>query len=317
MRRSQISWGIRTGFSLCLLVILSFCLPAADEATTPLATTYSAIMDANVLRAQAQVQKVKAMVETGTLARKQLTDAETALADAQDDAVLAHTLYGGIRVQDLSTEQAKEMVGAAERRVQRQQTLFDSRKQLVDTGVIAQSEAQPVADELDARKRTLQLAQDRARLLRDLLAMAETERALEHSRSTELNASRAVMAHYEGTGSFSASQFQEISSAYFRQFRQELPVSAMGQTRVHQQLGFDHRGRVDVAVNPSTAEGVWLRKLLEKKHISYIAFRTALTGSATGPHIHIGPGSLRVRVAPPPDTQSRGFLARNAAAAGL
>jgi hypothetical protein len=62
-------------------------------------------------------------------------------------------------------------------------------------------------------------------------------------------------------------------------------------------MGLDHRNRVDVALNPETSEGLWLRQLLEKLHIPYLAFRSAVAGAATAPHIHIGTGSSRLKLA--------------------
>jgi hypothetical protein len=66
---------------------------------------------------------------------------------------------------------------------------------------------------------------------------------------------------------------------------------------VHRALGFDHTGRIDVALMPDSTEGVWLRRYLESKSIPYYAFRAAIAGKATAAHIHIGPGSTRLRVA--------------------
>jgi hypothetical protein len=70
----------------------------------------------------------------------------------------------------------------------------------------------------------------------------------------------------------------------------------MGETAVHRALGFDHHGRVDVALYPDTTEGVWLRQYLAQNHIPYIAFRHAVPGKATGAHIHIGPMSTRLKL---------------------
>ena len=88
---------------------------------------------------------------------------------------------------------------------------------------------------------------------------------------------------------------KEVTLAYENKFHEPFPVSARGATAAHRALGFDHTGRVDVAVNPDSAEGVWLRAYLESKSIPYYAFRVAIPGKATAPHIHLGPGSLRIR----------------------
>jgi hypothetical protein len=82
-----------------------------------------------------------------------------------------------------------------------------------------------------------------------------------------------------------------------RQFGKSLPVSAKGDTALHRSLGFDHRGRVDIALNPDQREGAWLRSYLQKAKLPYYAFRAAVRGKATAPHIHMGPPSTRYRVA--------------------
>jgi len=85
-----------------------------------------------------------------------------------------------------------------------------------------------------------------------------------------------------------------VSAAFEHRFLKPLPVSAMGETAVHRALGFDHRGRVDVALIPDQPEGVWLRQYLEARRIPYFAFWQASPGKATGAHIHIGPESTRL-----------------------
>jgi hypothetical protein len=85
-----------------------------------------------------------------------------------------------------------------------------------------------------------------------------------------------------------------VSAAFEHRFSKPLPVSAMGETAVHRAMGFDHRGRVDVALNPDQPEGLWLRRYLEARRIPYFAFWQAAHGKATGAHIHIGPESTRL-----------------------
>jgi hypothetical protein len=88
--------------------------------------------------------------------------------------------------------------------------------------------------------------------------------------------------------------FAGVAAAYQEHFGKPLPVSAMGDTAVHRALGFDHRGRVDVALNPDSSEGEWLRLYLTVKRIPFFVFRQALPGKATGAHIHIGTASARL-----------------------
>src|SRR6266436_174800 len=73
-----------------------------------------------------------------------------------------------------------------------------------------------------------------------------------------------------------------------------LPISAYGQTPIHDKLGFDHRNAVDVAVHPDTAEGRSVMDWLRRAGLSFIAFRGAVAGAATGAHIHVGEPSQRL-----------------------
>ena len=102
---------------------------------------------------------------------------------------------------------------------------------------------------------------------------------------------------YDGSGIFTSFDLQKVSLAYATKFARAMPISAEGETATHRALGFDHRGRVDVAVNPDQPEGIWLMSFLQKNRIPYFAFRMAVPGKATGAHIHIGPQSTRLKVA--------------------
>ena len=91
-----------------------------------------------------------------------------------------------------------------------------------------------------------------------------------------------------GAGGFSPSVLFFLQDAYYREFRQPLPVSAFGPSEAHEKMGFDHDGRVDIAPHPDTTEGRWLIAQLQIRQIPFIAFRNPLTGRATGAHIHMG-----------------------------
>jgi hypothetical protein len=80
---------------------------------------------------------------------------------------------------------------------------------------------------------------------------------------------------------------------FSERFRRALPVSALGQTAVHDRLGFDHRNALDVAVHPDSAEGKTLITWLRGQGVSFLAFRGPIAGEATGAHLHIGEPSPR------------------------
>jgi|SRR5581483_9571104 len=248
-------------------------------------------------RAQNEVVRIEALVENGTLPKTRLDEAKRQLADAQDDVILARTLYAETRLQDMTPEEAGEMIGAAQRRVDRQQKVVEERRAQLDAGILAKSEFATFQQELDSRTRVLNLAQDRVKLLDELRQMAEQERAFERNAQMNSPLLKDVMIRYDGSGLFNLSELPAISSSFEKQFHRPLPISAIGETRVHEAMGLDHRNRVDVALNPDQPEGVWLRHLLERLRVPYLAFRSAIAGAATAPHIHIGTGSGRLKLA--------------------
>jgi len=249
--------------------------------------------DPDVLRARLAIQRLRALAEAGAIPRVQLEQAEDALGDAQDMAVLRRTMYG----QDITEEQANEMVAAAERRLDRRQKQLDRVRGLVDSGIAAKNDLEPLAGQVDYARKEYELAVSRANLNRELVAMARAELVRPSRPGQEPAGGVPVPVRYDGAGVFTPAQFTQVSAAFERRFSKRLPVSAMGETAVHRAMGFDHRGRVDVALNPDQPEGVWLRQYLEARRIPYFAFWQAAPGKATGAHIHIGPESARLSAA--------------------
>jgi hypothetical protein len=147
-------------------------------------------------------------------------------------------------------------------------------------------------EDLEFRRKTLDLAKFRAKLLDELEEYAHAE---EEADTEAAVAPRRPMERFDGRGVFNQVDFARVNSAFVRQFAKPLPVSAHGETATHRALGFDHRGRVDVALNPDQREGAWLLAYLRKARIPFYAFRAAIRGKATGAHIHLGPPSLRFR----------------------
>ena len=93
---------------------------------------------------------------------------------------------------------------------------------------------------------------------------------------------------------FSLGGLAGIKAFFSSTFGRALPTSAVGQSATHNRLGYNHRNAVDVALHPDTAEGKALIAYLQSQGISFLAFRAAVPGVATGPHIHIGSPSSRL-----------------------
>ena len=245
-----------------------------------------------ISRAKSGIAKLRTLVEAGAAPRVQLDRAEAALADAEDAAFLRRTVYGT----ELTEAQTDDMLAAADRRVERRKRAVTDTRKLIDEGVASQLALTPVLEDLDAARKEYDLAESRARFVHQMAEEARAEEALEASLNQSPEDAPALADRYDGDGIFSMGTFSNVEAAYEKQFGKPLPVSAMGDTAVHRSMGFDHRGRVDVALNPDQPEGHWLLEYLVKNHIPYFAFRHAVPGKATGAHVHIGPMSTRFKL---------------------
>ena len=266
---------------LCLLVVVCASVVYAQAGDDP-----------EVVRARAGIEKLRALVEAGAVPRAELQKAEAQIADAEDAAFLRKTLYGS----DLTVEQTDDMMAAAQRRFDRRKAAFDETHKLVEAGVAPELSLGTFLDELDRARREFSLAESRARLAMDLAAMARAEESLENKLSEEPAEAPRIAERFDGDGVFTPGIFSKVEAAFERHFGKSLPVSAMGETAVHRALGFDHTGRVDVAINPDQPEGVWLREYVTKNRIPFFAFRQAVPGKATGAHIHLGPMSTHLKL---------------------
>jgi hypothetical protein len=189
-----------------------------------------------------------------------------------------------------------------EREAQRAEERLGKLQELKKEGLIAQRE-------VDAAEKTL--ADARAKIAETQGQMkaadAQVADALVEEKAVEQEAKAPPPARgkmirttayirYSGAGTFSLSSgASRVMSFYTQTFKKQLPISAFGQTAVHNQLGFDHRNAMDVALNPASREGQALIAYLQANGIPFFAFYMAIPGSATGPHIHVGMPSHKIR----------------------
>jgi len=252
--------------------------------------------DPGVIRAQKDLERVQILINQGALPAIRLRKAQEDLKNAEDLSILQDNLFA----KDITVEQADAMMLIAQRLVLRRQRAMIEMQQLVQSGVISRAEAEATGADFDRAQTELHLAQTRVNLI---IQMAEALRTQKSIASLESEVEQhpdwagKVYTKYDGNGIFTPSDLQKVSVAFEAKFFKPLPISADGETATHRAMGFDHRGRVDVAVNPDMPEGVWLMKFLQTNRIPYFAFRMAVPGKATGAHIHLGPQSTRLKIA--------------------
>lgn len=265
--------------SITVALLLAAALGAADS------PQLAALRD--------KVKTLQALVDEGAAPRSRLIEAQQEVADAEDDALV----IAGLRNPELTESDAEDMLAAAKRRVERHEQALEKGRQAVAGGWGVEASLGPLNTDLDFARKEYALAEEHAEVTRQLTAMAQSEalaaRDLDNARRHGTAANGAAE-FFEGSGRFTSETLARVETAYQSRFGKPLPISAMGETAVHRALGFDHTGRVDVAVHPDQPEGVWLRGFLEQNQIPYFAFRQAVPGQATGAHIHLGPPSTRL-----------------------
>lgn len=148
---------------------------------------------------------------------------------------------------------------------------------------------------VEATKR--QISDVEAQIAAALLEAEEAKKRAERPVSPPVRSfvKTASLIRYGGASSWSISDAWRVQRFFQERFGRSLPISAYGQSPVHDQWGLDHRNSLDVPVHPDSVEGQALMSFLRANGIPFLAFRTAIPGAATGPHIHIGYPSHSLR----------------------
>jgi hypothetical protein len=103
----------------------------------------------------------------------------------------------------------------------------------------------------------------------------------------------ASFTRYTGAGGWNLSDSWKVQRFFSDTFNKQLPIAVFGQGAIHERWRLDHRNAMDIQLHPDGPEGRALLDFLQKNGIPYLAFRSAIPGTATGPHIHIGRPSHR------------------------
>lgn len=98
---------------------------------------------------------------------------------------------------------------------------------------------------------------------------------------------------FNGASGFLLSNAGRIQNFFLQKFNRPLPIAVFGQGAIHDRWRLDHHNAMDISLNPDGAEGQALMEFLRRNGIPFSAFRGAIPGVATGPHIHIGMPSHR------------------------
>jgi hypothetical protein len=184
-----------------------------------------------------------------------------------------------------------------ERELARRSEMAELRQDLYERGVLSKKEFD---DGLQAQNDARKNVEETRR------AMADTDRMLAEARMAEQLARLNPLARgayeetpglvrYNGTAAWSLSHdVSRLQQFFIGRFGRPLPISALGQTSLHDRMGFDHRNALDVALHPDSPEGRALMDYLRQAGIPFIAAWGAIPGATSGAHIHVGQPSPRI-----------------------
>jgi len=129
----------------------------------------------------------------------------------------------------------------------------------------------------------------------DILIEAQTEEQIARAGRVAAGSLVRTTAYirYNAPGVWLLSEAWKVQRFFQQKFGRQLPISAFGQSAIHNQWRLDHHNAMDVPINPDGTEGQALLEFLRANGIPFSAFRMAIPGTATGPHIHIGQPSHR------------------------
>jgi hypothetical protein len=186
-----------------------------------------------------------------------------------------------------------------ENNVKKAEAKLEQSKRLLAEGLIAKAQ-------LEENERALAVAKEKVAETNRQMSNAEAqiagvlvETAANEEISKNLRLARQSLVHtssftrYMGSAGWNLGDAWKVQRFFSDTFNKQLPIAVFGQGAIHDRWRLDHRNAMDIQLHPDGPEGRALLDFLQKNGIPYSAFRSAIPGTATGPHIHIGRPSHR------------------------
>jgi len=193
----------------------------------------------------------------------------------------------------------EKLLAIYEENVKKAEDKLQVSKKLLAEGLIAKTQVEENERALEAEK--LKVADTRHQMTNADAQIAgvlvETEADEQISKNLRLAKQSLIrtsaFTRYTGSGGWNLSDAWKIQRFFSDTFHKQLPIAVFGQGAIHDRWRLDHRNAMDIQLYPDGVEGRTLIDFLQKNGIPYSAFRSAIPGTATGPHIHIGMPSHR------------------------
>lgn len=184
----------------------------------------------------------------------------------------------------------RNVIRKEEKRAQSQKLFNEG---LISKNQLAESETAVAAAKDKVSETQRQMGNADAQIADALIeAQAEAQMSKTRLRKGSLLSTTSYI-RYNGAGAWALSDAWKVQRFFLNSFKKQLPVGVFGQGTIHDRWRLDHRNAMDVSLNPDGPEGQALMNFLRANGIPFLAFRYAIPGTATGPHIHIGRPSHR------------------------
>lgn len=186
-----------------------------------------------------------------------------------------------------------------ENELKRAEEKLEVSKKLLAEGLVPRAQ-------VEENERAVALAKEKIAETNRLMASAEAQIAgvlVETAADEEINKNLRLakqrlvrtssFTRFTGAGGWNLGDAWKVQRFFTDTFNKQLPIAVFGQGAIHDRWRLDHRNAMDIQLHPDGVEGQALLNFLQKNGIPYLAFRSAIPGTATGPHIHIGRPSHR------------------------
>ncbi len=193
----------------------------------------------------------------------------------------------------------KKLIPLYEAELKRAEDKLAVSQQLLAEGLIAKAQVEENERALAEAKQKVAETRRQLTSADDQIAAVLVETAADEQLAKNLNLAKQRLVRtssfirFAGGPGWNIGEAWKVQRFFSDTFRRELPIAVFGQGAIHNRWRLDHRNSMDISLHPDSAEGLALLNYLQRNGIPYLAFRSAIPGTATGPHIHIGRPSHR------------------------
>ena len=214
---------------------------------------------------------------------------QTELAKLQEEFIKATKDYKASLTKLVASYERE--ITKAEEKLTQSQALFA--QGLISKNQLADSEQAVVTAKEKVAETNRSIANADTQIASTLLeAQADSQIARTRLRKGSLMRTASYI-RYAGADGWLLSDAWKVQRFYTEAFKKQLPIAVFGQGAIHDRWRLDHRNSMDISLHPDGVEGQALLNFLRANGIPFLAFRAAIPGTATGPHIHIGRPSHR------------------------